>query len=52
MNTWGPKPVIFLGGLAILVALSGTRVRPVIVAFLIAAIVFWALQPFKTKTTG
>lgn len=42
------KPaLIFIGGIAVILFLGGTKFAPVVIAFLAAALVFWGLNPFK-----
>ena len=44
-KTWGNKTVIFLVGLGVLLWMGGTRAAPVVTAFLVAVIVYWAMKP-------
>lgn len=41
---WGNKTVVFLGGLAVLLWLGGTRAAPVVIAFLATVIVYWVIN--------
>ena len=47
LTTWGNKNIIFLVGLGVIVWLGGTRLAPVVTAFLVTVIAFWALDNVK-----
>ena len=47
----GKTALAFVGGVVGLIFLGGTRFAPVVVAFLVATLIYWALNPFKSSSS-